>query len=200
MDDDALCARFGEDGRMIVIVHGWDGSGPGHWQHWLADQLRARGASFSFPALPTPAEPDRDAWVASLAGHLADTRDTPVFLVAHSLGCWAVDHLLKARGASGLAGALLVAPPSPFSLFEPIQSFLPPPCDRAAWAPLAARSLVVASDDDEHAGPDEIEEAAAKMGLPVRLLSGAGHVNAASGFGPFPLALDWLGGVGALPG
>jgi len=29
---------------MIVIVHGYDGSEPGHWQRWLHDELRAAGA------------------------------------------------------------------------------------------------------------------------------------------------------------
>jgi predicted alpha/beta hydrolase family esterase len=27
---------------MIVIVHGYDGSGAGHWQRWLEAELRQR--------------------------------------------------------------------------------------------------------------------------------------------------------------
>jgi predicted alpha/beta hydrolase family esterase len=183
---------------MIVIVHGYDGSGPGHFQHWLRAELEARGADVRFPDLPSPAEPERDAWVDALGDLVRARGDAKVTFVAHSLGCWAVDHYLARYGAEGVHAALLVAPPSPYSLFEPIQGFLPPPRDRAAWAEIAARTLVLGSDDDEHASDDEFEELAQRIGASHRILPGGGHLNAAAGFGPFPLVLEWLEAVGAL--
>lgn len=185
---------------MIIIVHGYDGSGPGHWQHWLDQTLRSRGVDVRFPALPEPLAPERGAWVSELAALAQAGGDEPITFVAHSLGCWAVDHYLKEHGAFGVNAALLVAPPSPFSLFEPIQSFLPPPRDAEAWRPIAARTLVLGSDDDEYASDDEFESLAARIGAGFRLLPGKGHLNAASGFGPFPLVLEWLTEVGALGG
>ncbi len=179
---------------MIVLVHGYDGSGPGHWQRWLASELAARGTPARFPDLPDPTEPAVDRWVEPLAA-MADealARGEEVVFVAHSLGCWAVDHLVARRGARGVRAALLVAPPSPYSLFEPIQSFLPPPRSAAAWAPIAGRSLLVGSDDDEHAAREELEELAGRLAVPFHFLPGAGHVNAAAGFGPWPFALDWV--------
>src|SRR6478609_11108314 len=121
---------------MIVIVYGYEGSGPGHWQHWLFNELREQGASVSFPELPDNTDPKCDAWVSALA-KLTDEVQGEVTFVAHSLGCWAVDHYLARHGAAKVRGALLVAPPSPYSLFEPIRSFLPPPRSKAAWAPLS---------------------------------------------------------------
>ena len=182
---------------MIVIVYGYEGSGPGHWQHWLFDQLRLQGAPVLFPELPANTEPQCDAWVAALR-ELMSTVQGEVTFVAHSLGCWAVDHYLAGHGAEGVRGALLVAPPSPYSLFEPIQSFLPPPRSKAAWAPLSQQSLLLGSDNDDYAGDDEVAELSAAIGVPHRILPGAGHINAAAGFGPFPLALDWLRENGAL--
>jgi predicted alpha/beta hydrolase family esterase len=183
---------------MIVIVHGYEGSGPGHFQHWLNETLAARGADVRFPDLPAPTEPERDAWVEALAELVRARGDAPVTFVAHSLGCWAVDHYLARHGAEGVHAALLVAPPSPYSLFEPIQSFLPPPRDPAAWAPIAARTLVVGSDDDDYASDDEFVELAERIGARHRIVPGGGHLNAAAGFGPFPLVLEWLDEVGAL--
>lgn len=175
---------------MIVIVYGYDGSGPGHWQRWLATELTAAGRTVAFPELSDPAAPERDVWVAELAA-VIDAAPEPVVAVCHSLGCWALDHLLATRGAAGIRAALLVAPPSPFLLFEPVESFLPPPRRPDAWAPIAARSRLVGSDDDDYATADEIRAIGATLGLAVDVLPGAGHVNTASGFGPWPFARDW---------
>jgi predicted alpha/beta hydrolase family esterase len=177
---------------VIVIVHGYDGSGPGHWQRWLAAGLTADGHPVRFPDLPAPAAPDKDAWVTALGDALAVPAGTRVVAVCHSLGCWALDHWLAAHGAGALHAALLVAPPSPFLLFEPVESFLPPPRIRDAWAPIAARSLVVGSDDDDYASEDEIRAAGRDLGTAVEIVPGAGHLNPASGYGPWPFARAWV--------
>ena len=182
---------------MIILVYGYDGSGPGHWQRWLHAELQQREVPVAFPALPDPAAPQKDVWVAVLAESLAAAR-TPVTFVCHSLGCWAVDHLLSARGTSGVHGALLVAPPSPYLLFEPVESFLPPPRRTDMWAPIATRSLVVGSDNDEFTTSDEFGTIARSLGARCHLLHGAGHINVAAGYGPWPFVLDWLRSVGAL--
>lgn len=181
---------------MIVIVHGYDGSGPGHWQRWLHDELRRDGSAVAFPDLPDPAAPDKDAWVEALTATIADA-SSPLTFVCHSLGCWALDHLLAARAPLAVHAALLVAPPSPLLPFEPVESFLPPPCLHGCWAPFAARTLVVGSDDDDYASAEEIDEIARTLGVACRILPGAGHINVASGYGPWPFALDWLRSVGA---
>ncbi|HEY2385374.1 MAG TPA: alpha/beta hydrolase [Candidatus Binatia bacterium] len=179
---------------MIVIVHGYDGSGPGHWQRWLHDELRARGDHVVFPELPAPCAPCKDAWVDALAAVVAAAQAPPTF-ICHSLGCWALDHFLAARPATPIHAALLVAPPSPLIPFEPVESFMPPPRRRDAWAPIAARTLLVGSDDDDYASPEDIAEIADALGVPHRILAGAGHINVASGYGPWPFALEWLDSV-----
>jgi len=178
---------------MIVLVYGYDGSGPGHWQRWLHGELLRREVPVVFPELSDPLQPDKDRWVAELAEVVA-AAPTPVRFIAHSLGSWAVDHYLHERGSVGVAGALLVAPPSPYLFFDPVETFLPPPRDRAAWAPIADRSLIVASDNDDFATAEEVEEIAIQLGLRFELLQGAGHINPASGHGPLPIALEWAGG------
>lgn len=175
---------------MIVIVYGYEGSGEGHWQRWLTAELSARGKTVAFPELPQPLEPQKDEWVAALAELVASSR-TPVSFICHSLGCWAVDHLLAQHGADGVGRALLVAPPSPHLIFEAVDSFLPPPRRQDAWAPIAARSLLVGSDNDDFTSQEEFEEIAARLGVGFQLLPGAGHINLASGFGPWPFALQW---------
>ena len=120
---------------------------------------------------------------------------TPATFVCHSLGCWAVDHLLATRPGLPVHAALLVAPPSPLVPFEPVESFMPPPRRREAWAPLAARTLVVGSDDDDYASAEEFAEIADTLGVPHRILPRAGHINVASGYGSWPFVLEWLDAI-----
>lgn len=176
---------------MVVIVHGYDGSGPGHWQRWLDEELRIRGVAVEFPELPDPQSPECDVWVAQLHT-IVSNATAPVLFVAHSLGCWAVDHLLARYGATGIDAALLVAPPSPYLLFEPVQSFFPAPQSPVAWAPIAERSLLVTSDDDPYIEATEAAAIGQRIGVPVHMLAGAGHINVESGFGPWPFALQWV--------
>lgn len=176
---------------MVIIVHGYDGSGPGHWQRWLHEELQHRGIVAELPDLPDPQWPRCNRWVAEL-NRLVRLAQAPVTFVAHSLGCWALDHFLARHGANGISRALLVAPPSPYLLFEPVQSFFPAPQSREAWAPIAERSLLVSSDDDPYIDAAEAEEIGRRIGVPVTVLPSAGHINVESGFGPWPFALEWV--------
>jgi uncharacterized protein len=182
---------------MIIIVHGYDGSGPGHWQRWLADELRQRQVPVVFPDLPEPVAPQKDRWVAALADVVSSV-PAPRTLVCHSLGCWAVDHLFTERGLVGVQAVLLVAPPSPYLLFEPVESFLPPPCRRDVWAAVAARTLLVGSDNDDFTTPEEIDDIAKTLRIRSHIIPGGGHINIDSGHGPWPFALEWLEETGAI--
>ena len=183
---------------MIVFVYGYEGSGEGHWQRWAATALAERGVAVAFPELSDPATPQKDVWVAELRTVVdaAARRGDPVTFLCHSLGCWAVDHLLTEHGTAGVRGALLVAPPSPFLVFEPVDSFLPPPRRADVGAPLASRTLLVGSDNDDYASAEELEDVARRIGVPSRILPGAGHINIAAGYGPWPFVLDWLAAGG----
>jgi len=184
---------------VIVIVHGYEGSGDGHWQRLLARDLAARDVRHAFPQLSNPLEPQRDQWISELAKVIADSGGEPITFVAHSLGCWAVDHYVSEHGADDVRAALLVAPPSPYLLFEAVQSFMPPPMSTDAWKPIASRSVLVAADDDDYASSDEHAEIAKALGLEHRIVRGGGHLNTDAGFGPWSLPLQWLESIGAVP-
>jgi predicted alpha/beta hydrolase family esterase len=83
-------------------------------------------------------------------------------------------------------------------LFRPVDSFLPPPCRPEVWAPLAARTLLVGSDNDDFTTPEELEGIAGKLGIGLQIVPNAGHINIDSGYGPWPFALEWLAASGAI--
>lgn len=180
----------------FLILHGLEGSGPGHWQAWLADRLTARGLDVSFPDLPDPADPDPDRWLSALADGLGERRGWTV--VCHSLACllW-LRAAARADAPLGAARALLVAPP-----WRPdvpaVERFLSHGAGAADVAAAAAETLIVASDDDPYCPPGAGSRFATPLGVELVTLPGAGHINIEAGFGPWPAAEAWA--VGERPG
>ena len=87
----------------VVIVPGWKGSGPGHWQSLWAQQLEdaVRVEQDDW------ATPNRRDWVQRLADTIL-AQPGPVVIAAHSLGCITTVHLppaVLARVAGAYARA-----------------------------------------------------------------------------------------------
>jgi|SRR5215218_7026524 len=167
-------------GRHFVILHGWQGNAPDHWQTWLAERLQATGAPVCYPVLPDPDHPRLEPWIEALETLLPPDREATV--VCHSLACLLWLHHLARGGRQ--ARALLVAPPSD-GLDQPeLQEFFPAPA-----AELAAGSRLVCAADDPYCPGG----AAARYdwGVPVDEIPGGGHLNADAGLGPWPEVEAW---------
>jgi predicted alpha/beta hydrolase family esterase len=161
---------------MIVIVPGWQDSGPAHWQSlWQAKfgGIRIRPASFDLP--------EREDWIAAIERAMSDCAEPPV-LVAHSVGCIAVAHW-AARSALKAKGAFLAAPADVDreACPEPLKNFAPIP-----RASLPFPTLVAASKDDPYAAFERSAALAEAWGARLHAVEKGGHLNATSGFGPWP--------------
>ncbi len=164
----------------IVLVPGWQGSEPGHWQSLWAERLpgavKVQPSDWHFPS--------RAAWVQALT-QVIQAQDGSVVLAAHSLGCMAVAHLPDAV-ARQVKGALLVAPADPLRR-SALADFAPVP-----FQPLPYRSILVASTKDPFC-PIRLAGAYARAwGSDFLRLPDAGHINVASGYGEWPLGLALL--------
>jgi predicted alpha/beta hydrolase family esterase len=162
----------------ILFVPGHMGAGPDHWQtRWqskLSTGRRVEQADWS--------NPDRDDWVGALAAAV-DAAERPVVLVAHSLGVSTVVHAAAAFGKT-VAGAFLVAPPD---LADP--AIRPKQLTRFAPHPLAAlpfASILIASRNDPYCAFAAAEKMADAWGSLLIDAGEAGHINADSGYGPWP--------------
>jgi predicted alpha/beta hydrolase family esterase len=177
-------------GRLsYLILHGYQGSGPGHWQSWLAGRLRATDAQVSFPDLPDPDQPQLRTWLEELEREL-DVLASPPVVLCHSLACLLWLHH-AALGAAPASRVLLVAPPSPQIELDALASFLPPPLDAAALAASASEGVrLVCSDNDPYC-PEGATEAYADLALTADVVSGGGHLNPEAGFGPWPAVEAW---------
>ncbi|RKT47167.1 RBBP9/YdeN family alpha/beta hydrolase [Thiocapsa rosea] len=175
-----------------LIIPGFRGSGPDHWQTWMEPLVsgarRVEQIDWDAPMLMTWA----DAVAVAIRGS-----SRPVWLVAHSFGCLAA--ITAAAGLSSrIAGALLVAPADPerFSLLGSKEAGrdddLPSIAAHLPREALSFPSLVVASANDPWMSSAKVAEWARCWESVVVDIGRAGHINTESGFGPWPEGLDLL--------
>ncbi len=170
--------------HKILILPGWQDSGPQHWQSLWQAQLGFQRVQQHDWQLPL-----RGDWIARLEDVVLSA-DVPVVMVAHSLGCilvaaWAA----HSRNAHRVKAALLVAPGDTEQ--ESLRALL------ASWAPvplqpLPFKSTLVASRDDPYCSFARAQSFAACWGAKLVDAGKAGHINADSGLGAWPHGLVLL--------
>lgn len=156
-----------------LIVPGLDGSPAPHWQHWwAATDAKALMVDLSDPGRPVPA-----VWETELAGMILRHPDS--ILVGHSLGAVLIARLLATWPNLRVRGALLVAPAETkggdrvgqFGAIPELRLDIP--------------TTVVVSRNDPWMGFDRAAHLARAWGSDLVDLGHAGHINVASGFGPW---------------
>lgn len=164
---------------QFLTVPGYTGSGPEHWQTlWERDD-----ASFTRVEQRDWDHPRADEWTLAIESAVRQAMKK-VVLVAHSCGVTAVAHWAKRFSPDvAVAGAFLVAPPdSDRPDLEPaVRDFGPPPGE-----PLPFPSMLVASEDDPYCAIDRAREMANAWGASFVSAGKRGHINTASGHGPWP--------------
>jgi len=164
----------------VLILPGWQGSGPGHWQScWERTHGYTRVEQHDWQ------RPLRGDWIARLEDLLLSCSE-PAVLVAHSLGCvhvaaWAA----HSRNTQRVKGALLVAPPDVER--DDLRQQLP------SWSPLPRcrlpfPSVLIASSNDPFCTPERTRQLAADWGADYLDAGPCGHLNAESALGDWPLA------------
>jgi hypothetical protein len=169
----------------ILIAPGLGNSGPDHWQ-------RRWGERMSTARLIEQADwnrPELTAWVDNIHREiLLSTR--PVVLVGHSLAVAAIVHTAQRLVDTKVRGAFLVSPVDFESDTVPpaARGFGPVPTD-----PLPFPSIVVVSTTDPLVSVERAQGFAADWGADFKLAGDAGHINAASGHGPWPEGMLMFG-------
>jgi len=177
----------------VLIVPGLRNELAQHWQTLLAAQLPR------MVCVPAMGREDLDCArrVAAIEA-AAQAAQGPLVIVAHSGGCIMLAHW-AAQTQRVVHAALLATPPD----FErPMPAGYP---DIAAlqaggWLPvprrpLPFRSIVAASRNDPLGDYARVAALAADWGAECMDLGEVGHLNPASGYGPWPQAMGLLQGL-----
>ncbi|MER5598368.1 alpha/beta hydrolase [Streptomyces sp. NPDC002265] len=178
----------------VVIVPGLRDHVEEHWQTLLAGRLAEAGRTVVTVPPPAGNRLSRETQVASLDKVVAQLAG-PVVLVAHSAGVITTVHWSR-RHEADVRGALLVTPPD----FEtPLPEGYPTPEVLAenGWTPvprsaLPFPSVVAASSDDPLGSLERVRELAGDWGSRLVELGAVGHLNPASGHGPWPRSEELL--------
>lgn len=180
----------------ILMVPGWSGSGPDHWQtRWERNMKTARRVQQADWLYP-----NREKWIGTLISTIAKIdSDVPVVLVAHSLGVATVAHIAQHIPRGLVAGAFMVAPadvdhasrwPTTDGYYfdAPDHGFAPMPTDRLPFP-----SVLIASSNDPYCHYERAKDMAFAWGATLVPAGDAGHINEASGHGPWPEGLMRFG-------
>ncbi|MCU0899007.1 MAG: alpha/beta hydrolase [Cypionkella sp.] len=156
-----------------LIVPGLDASPAPHWQHWwAATEHDAITVELSQPDRPSPT-----LWETELAGMILRHPDS--ILVGHSLGAVLIARILTTWPHLRVRAALLVAPAETEGA-ERIGQFGAIPQMR-----LDVPTTVVASRNDPWMSFGRARHLARACGSKIIDMGFAGHINVASGFGPW---------------
>lgn len=160
-----------------LIVPGLNSSGSAHWQSWfeaqIPDAIRVIQADWKRANLPE--------WSSRVRREIS-RRPGPVLIAAHSFGALAAVQAAEDY-RERIAGVLLVAPADPDKFG--VADALPP--GRVGFP-----ATIVASSNDPWLSIDGAVALAVRWGAKLVDLGQAGHINAESGYGPWPFGLALL--------
>ena len=169
---------------VYFIIPGLGNSGAEHWQTWLESAgdnvIRIHQKEWELPS--------RYDWVATIEEATSNTPNEEIVLIGHSLGCTAIAYWATEYGRK-IRGALLVAPSdveAPQYTFD-TKGFEKVPLERISFP-----TIVVASENDEWVSLDRARFFAEHWRSQFINLGNAGHINVASGYGPWPQGLEIL--------
>ncbi len=171
---------------QVLILPGWQGSGPAHWQsRWEALHGYRRVEQHDWM------RPLRGDWSMRLEEEVI-ARPAGVVLVAHSLGCLLVAAWAAHSQNTGRVRAALLVATGDAERPE-LQGQL------HSWSPIVRQrltfpSLLVASRNDPYCRFERAQGLAIDWGARLHDLGEAGHINADSGLG------DWAEGHALLAG
>lgn len=158
-----------------LIVPGLHGSGSTHWQSWLEQRL----PSSVRVEQPEWSVPDLDRWSAVLRTEVLQCCQDAL-IIAHSFGCLAAVDVVRSR-CPRVGAALLVAPADPTHFGIP---------DSRLATKLAVPTILVASRNDPWMTFERATMWSHRLGCWLFDAGHAGHINVASGHGPWPDVID----------
>jgi len=160
-----------------LILPGLGNSEPTHWQSIWEPQLGAKRVIQNEWEKPV-----KDDWIARIDEYVMRENPPDVILIAHSLACctvafWAAKYQRQIKGAFLVGPSDVEAPsyPSGTTGFNPMPT-----------STIQFPTLVVASSNDFYVKIERARIFAKNWGSDIVEVGDAGHINVASGHGPWP--------------
>lgn len=164
----------------FLLLHGYGGTHPEHWQSYLKNNLKEKGHDVLFPSFPNSDSPKLDEWIHFLENGLKGIDPNSLVVGAHSLGCPLWLHYIAKHAYIEPIKTFLVSPPLNDCGIMEISSFFPLP-----EVDLGNQNYqIIGSDNDNFILEEEFETLSKILNIPLKIIPGAGHINA-------PMHGDW---------
>lgn len=170
--------------EKVLLLHGWGGSDYPHWQAWLAGELAKDYGTVAFPLLDNPHFPTKNRWIKQFKKVLKTFQ--PDTVICHSLANTVWFHLCNEGEIAPVKRLLLVAPPRLDLELDTIKTFFPVEVPKNLFA---EEVLMITSDNDPYMTSEEASTLQQELGVEMKVLHHAGHINAESGYGEWPWIL-----------
>lgn len=175
--------------EKTLLLHGWGGSDDPHWQAWLAGEIAKDYGTVAFPLLDNPHFPTKNRWIKQVKALLKEFQ--PDLVICHSLANTLWFHLCNEGEITPVKRLLMVAPPRLDLELDTIKTFFPVESPKALFA---QEVMLVTSDNDPYMDKAEAAALQKALGVEMKVLENAGHINADSGFGEWPWVMEWVNG------
>lgn len=166
----------------FLLLHGWGGNSPDHWQNHLAEYLLESEANVIYPHFPDPELPQKTDWLKTLEDALSEVETKNLVVLAHSLGCIIWLHYLEKYPQTNIQKGYLVAPPRTDCGLLAIQNFYPLPKPNLN----EQNYQIIGSNNDPYIPQAEFETLAKETKIRFHFLKDAGHINPLMGYGKWP--------------
>lgn len=174
--------------KKVLILHGWGGSDFPHWQSHLAIKLIENNYTVSFPSLPNRDFPNLQEWLLYLDNEIKHFQ--PDIVVCHSLANILWFHYVNSYEMDyQIEKLMLVAPVGPACKIKEISTFFPYEVPQDLKA---KEKIMACGDNDPYISIDEAYILHDILGIGLKVLEGAGHINTLTGFGKLDCAYDWI--------
>lgn len=177
--------------KHALIFHGTRGRTDGNWFPWLKDELEKQGYVVAIPQFPTPEGQSLKSWLALLENYKDFIRKDSV-LIGHSLGGLFLLRVLERLDQPVRAAFFIAAPVGvrPILYYDTDLAFSGFDFNWKLIRTKAKHFEVFHSNNDPYISLPNGEKLAEKLGVELRLIKNAGHINAESGYTDFPPLLE----------
>ncbi len=169
--------------KKVLLLHGWGGSNFPHWQSWLAGELAKEYGYVNFLQFSNFDTPKLTIWLEELQRALKDFK--PDIVVTHSLANTLWFHFCNMHVTDEIEKLYLVAPPSMTCSVTELSEFFPLNAPKNLYA---KEKLLIVSDNDPYMSIGEAQQLKKELGIDMKIVKNAGHINSDSGYGEW----DWM--------
>ena len=181
--------------KSVVIVHGWDGGPEEPMLQWVKDEFEKRGYKTIVPAMPHPATPTIEDWVAKLKEVVPNEGE--ITLVGHSIGCQTILRYIEVlEEDEKIAKLILIAPWMALDMNtieeegEEVKEIAKPwmetPIDFTKVRRMVGETLAIFSDNDPYVPLSQKDLFEKKLGAKVVVEHNKGHFDPYSGTRELP--------------